>query len=85
MGKRAILIVTKIVGGAAGVIFLFCPLRSGTQVLINVISLIVAIGCAVIHLHFDDDDDSHSDGYWPQDPGNSPLYRDPQAGRPAGL
>ena len=78
MGKRVILVVAKIVCGLAGVVFLFCPIRTGTQILVNVGALIVALICGVIIYNLDDSD-SRSSGYWPQDPTKSALYRDPLA------
>jgi hypothetical protein len=71
--------VTKVVGGIAGVVFLFCPLRSGVQVLINAGSLVVALICGAVHYNLDDNNDNRNTGYWPQAPGNSPLYRDPHS------
>ena len=79
MGKRVVLAVTKLVCGLAGVVFLFCPFRTDTQILVNVGALIVALICGVIIYNLDDSDDSRNSGYWPQDPAKSALYRDPQA------
>jgi hypothetical protein len=61
----------------AGVVFLFCPIRTGTQILINVGALIVALICGVIIHNLDDSDGSRNSGYWPQDSTKSALYRDP--------
>ncbi len=76
MGKRVILAVTKLVCGLAGVVFLFCPIRTSTQILINVGALTIALICGVIIYNLDDSD-SRNSGYWPQDPTKSALYRDP--------
>ncbi len=77
MDKRLVLAVTKLVCGLAGVVFLFCPLRTSTQILKNVSALIIALICGVIICNLDDSDASRNSGYWPQDPGKSTLYRDP--------
>jgi hypothetical protein len=77
MGRRVTLAVTKLVCGLAGVVFLFCPLKTGTQVLINVGALVVALICGFIIYNLDDSDDSRKSGYWPPDPAKSALYRDP--------
>ncbi len=78
MGKRVALAITKVVCGIAAVVFLFCPIRTGAQILINIGALIVAIICAVIVYNLDDSDENCKSGYWPQGPAKSALYRDPQ-------
>lgn len=83
MPKEILRALTKVVGGIAGVVFLFCPFKTGVEILINVVSLVVALACAVIHHSLSDDEDGNT-GFWPQDPMNSPLYRDTDhAGRQA--
>ena len=76
MGRRVILAVAKLAGGLAGVVFLLCPLRTSTQVLINVGAVIIAVICGVIIYHLDDSDDSGNSGYWPPNPAKSGLHRD---------
>jgi len=79
MGKRVVLAFTKLVCGLAGVVFLFCPIRTGTQILVNVGAVIVALICGVIIYNLDDSNDSRHSGYWPQDPTKSALYREPES------
>ena len=77
MGKRVLLAVLKLVCGLAGAVFLFCPLRTETQILINVGALALALICGVLVYNLDDNNDGRNVGYWPQDPTKSALYRDP--------
>jgi len=78
MGKSVVLAIAKLVCGLAGLIFVFCPLRTSTEILINVGALVIALICGVTIYNLDDND-SRNSGYWPQDPAKSALYRDPQS------
>ncbi len=81
MGKRVALAIAKVICGIAGVVFLFCPFKTDTQILINVGALVVALICGAIIYNLDDSDDTRKSGYWPQEPAKSALYRDPHPRR----
>ncbi len=67
MVKRIALRVTKVAAGIAAIVFWFTPLRTATQVLAFVASIVVLLICLGISGKFDDE----STGYWPDKPDQS--------------
>jgi hypothetical protein len=64
MAKRLILATTKIVAGIAAVAFWVMPLRTSTQVLLFVGSIVVLLSCFAVSSNLDD----KNTGFWPKGP-----------------
>ena len=64
MAKRVILTTTKIVAGIAAVAFWLMPLRTGTQFLLFVGSIVVLVICFAVSSNLDD----KNTGFWPKGP-----------------
>jgi len=64
MAKRLVLKSVRVIAGIAGVVFLFTPLRTGTQVLLCIGSFVVLIICSALLGGLDD----QNTGYWPDKP-----------------
>ena len=68
MRKRITLKMVKVAAAIAALMFWFCPLSTGIQVLIFVGSIIVLLICVIVSSDLDDDNDT---GYWPPKPSES--------------
>ena len=60
----------RALAGIAAVVFWFCPLRTGTQVLLFVASIVLFLICHAVLSNLDDDyiEKHLKDGYWPPKP-----------------
>ena len=58
--------VIKYLAGLSAVVFWLCPLRTGTQVLIFVISMAVLLICHSILTSMDETFAANKAGYWPE-------------------
>jgi hypothetical protein len=67
--KKISLNIIKAIAGIAAVVFWLVPLRTGTQFLLFVASMVVMLICFAISANLDDSDT----GYWPSNPEDSPL------------
>jgi len=64
--KRTIVTAVKYLAGLSAVVFWLCPLRSGTQVLIFVISIAVLLTCHSARESIDEEYANKNAGYWPK-------------------
>ena len=74
--KRIVVTVVKSIAGIAAVVFIFCSLSTGTQVLAFVGSIVVFLICHSVLINLDENyiDEHMKDGYWPPKPTDwSPL------------
>jgi hypothetical protein len=62
--------VVKGIAGIAAVVFIFCPLSTGTQILAFVGSIVVFLICHSVLTNLDEDylDEHTKNGYWPPKP-----------------
>jgi hypothetical protein len=67
--KKVALNIIKVIAGIAAVVFWLVPLRTGTQFLLFVASMVVMLICFAISGNLDDS----NPGYWPSNPEDSPL------------
>jgi hypothetical protein len=67
--KRMALNIIKVIAGVAAVVFWLVPLRTGTQFLLFVASIVVMLICFGLSSNLDDS----NTGYWPENPEDSPL------------
>jgi hypothetical protein len=68
--KRVVVTVVKGMAGIAAVVFILCPLSTGTQVLLFGGSIVVLLICHFVLSDLDEHyiDEHMKDGYWPQKP-----------------
>jgi hypothetical protein len=68
--KRIVVTVVKGMAGIAAVVFILCPLSTGTQVLAFVGSIVVLLICHFVLSDLDENyiDEHMKDGYWPTGP-----------------
>jgi hypothetical protein len=66
--NRIVLNVVKGIAAAAAVIFIFCPLGTGAQVLGFVGSLVVLLICHLVITKIDASYEDKNAGYWPSRP-----------------
>jgi hypothetical protein len=64
--KRMMVTVIKYLAGLSAVVFWLCPLRTGTQVLIFVISMAALLICHSILTSMDETYAAKNAGYWPK-------------------
>lgn len=64
MVKRIIRKVVGVVGGIAATLFFLVKWSTDTEILVNIVSFLVAIICAVVYSNLDDD----NTGFWPPKP-----------------
>jgi len=67
--KKVALNIIKVIAGISAVVFWLVPLRTGTQLLLFVASMVVMLICFAISANLDDS----NTGYWPSNPEDSPL------------
>jgi hypothetical protein len=80
--KRLVTTVVKGIAGIAAVVFIFCPLSTGTQILAFVGSIVVFLICHSVLTNLDEGylDEHIKNGYWPPKPIDwSPLSDRPVA------
>lgn len=65
-GKRMVVTVIKYLAGLSAVVFWFCPLRTGTQVLVFVASIAVLLVCHFALASMDETYANKNAGYWPK-------------------
>jgi hypothetical protein len=68
--KRIVVTVVKAIAGIAAVVFIFCPLSTGTQILAFVGSIAVFLICHSLLTNLDEEyvDEHMKNGYWPPKP-----------------
>ena len=68
--RRIIVTVVKVIAGIAAVVFIFCPLSTGTQILAFVGSVVVFLICHSVLSNLDENyiDEHIKNGYWPPKP-----------------
>ena len=68
--KRIVVTVVKGIAGIAAVVFIFCPLSTGTQSLAFVVSIVVFLICHSVLTNLDETyiDEHMKNGYWPPKP-----------------
>jgi hypothetical protein len=68
--KRTIVMLARGLAGVAAVVFWLCPLRTGTQILLFVASIVLFLICHSVLSNLDDNyiDKHLKDGYWPPKP-----------------
>jgi hypothetical protein len=68
--KRMVVTVVKGIAGTAAVVFIFCPLSTGTQILAFVGSIVVFLICHTVLSNLDENyiDGHLKNGYWPPKP-----------------
>jgi hypothetical protein len=64
--KRMVVTVIKYLAGLSAVVFWLCPLRTGTQVLIFVISMAALLICHSVLTSVDETHAAKHAGYWPK-------------------
>lgn len=64
--KRLLVNATKYLAGLSAVVFLLCPLRTGTQVLVFVASIAVVLICHFGLSSIDEEYANKNAGYWPK-------------------
>jgi hypothetical protein len=64
--KRMVLTAIKYLAGLSAVVFWLCPLRSGTQVLVFVVSIAVLLICHFALTSMDETYANQNVGYWPK-------------------
>jgi hypothetical protein len=80
--KRIVVRVVKGIAGIAAVVFVLCPLSTGTQILAFVGSILVFVICHSVLTNLDENyiDEHMKNGYWPPKPIDwSPLPDRPDA------
>jgi hypothetical protein len=68
--RRTVVLFVKGLAAIAAVVFLFCPLSTGTQVILFVASIAVLLICHFVLTEVDENyiDEHMKDGYWPTKP-----------------
>src|SRR6266851_26510 len=68
--KRIVVTVVRVVAGIAAVVFIFCPLSTGTQILAFVGSVVVFLICHSVLSNLDENyiDEHIKNVYWPPKP-----------------
>ena len=68
--KRIVVTVVRVVAGIAAVVFIFCPLSTGAQILAFVGSIVVFLICHSVLSNLDENyiDEHIKNGYWPPKP-----------------
>jgi hypothetical protein len=64
--KRLVVTAMKYLAGLSAVVFWLCPLRTGTQVLIFVASIVVLLICHSVLTNMDEAYAAKNAGYWPK-------------------
>jgi lipopolysaccharide export LptBFGC system permease protein LptF len=77
MVKRAILKIVKVLAGIAAVVFWLVPLRTGTQVLLFVASIVVMLLCFALSSGLNENANT---GYWPTAPADQFPHQNSKTG-----
>jgi hypothetical protein len=64
--KRLVVTAIKYLAGLSAVVFWLCPLRTGTQVLVFVVSIAVMLICHFGLSSIDEEYANKNSGYWPK-------------------